>query len=840
MRKNSGKTLSIVLKVVAAAILVAALSCCLFACRQTTQSGISYLSVLSDFKTEYYVGEALDPTGTLKVTYQTDYFGVTPITEAMVSGFDSSREGDCTVTVSFGGKSTTVLLRILPLLATSLTLNEDTLPTVIYKGQGFPAGATLGAVMADGSIRENVPVTADMIGGFDPMKTGEQLVSVSYCGLSESFSVTVKEDRPLSLSLSGAKPSYEVGEALKTDGAKVVVTYESGKTASQPLTAQMVSSFSTAKGGVFAARVTLSDLTCDYPYSVGKKAVSAVLVSSSLPSEVEKGSAFPQGGQALVTYNDETQETVPLSGSTVKGFDTASSGSRTAEIEVQGVSVSYSYTVLKGVTQGTPLGFTSAVLQGSSFDGFGEIAFVFEDGSSENVPLSDERVSLSYDTSKTGEIEQTATFRGRKYLFTVTVYSEEERNAVEEIAVIGSFNPIVYGDALDLSGVLVTVRYKYLGSSNVELKEQMISFDGETALEGDFEERTVTVSLLGKSAESSVRVLSQAYAARVTSLFAYGLPRVVKVGDEASFPSATLTAIYGGGYSVRSAIPLSDGVVSGFDSSEPAELSLSIAYQGAETSCSIRVISEADAEKVTDAAVLGFAPILFVGDELKESDLAGATVRLTFGFGYSEREIPLALSMLSVPDLNRAGQTEIGFSAEGIEKTLTVTVRAAEEKNALTAISTDEMIESTVGIRPDFSKISLRLEFGYGARYALIPLSDKEVEISPFKTDETGIVRVSVSYKGLTTYTHISFAPAGGETVVDKIEVDASSETEFEKGSAIDGVWLLVTYSSGMTERVRVTADEAPDFQTAEAGSFSITLTFGGKTAVYSYTVLAE
>ena len=100
-------------------VLIALFGC--FGCKKSAQTGPRSLSVMDDFKREYFVGEELDPTGTLKVFYQTDYFGVTPITAEMVSGFDSSKQGDCVVKITFAGKSVDVLLRIFPMIATAIS-----------------------------------------------------------------------------------------------------------------------------------------------------------------------------------------------------------------------------------------------------------------------------------------------------------------------------------------------------------------------------------------------------------------------------------------------------------------------------------------------------------------------------------------------------------------------------------------------------------------------------------------------------------------------------------------------------------------------------------------------
>ena len=834
MRKTKKNTIFIFL--IAALVLIS--SVLFSACKRRSSNGPLYLSVMDDFKTEYFVGDELDPTGTLKVGYQTDYFGVTPITADMISGFDSSKQGDCVITITFAGKKEKVLIRILPLIATAISLDAETLPRVVYKGQAFPEGATLSATMVNGASRTGVPITAAMLGGFDSLKLGKQVVSVTYAGVTESFELTVEEDFISSVSLSGEKTEYSVGEPLFTDGVNLKFQYASGKTVLRAVTADMVSGFSTASGGTFHAVVSLSSYSCDYYYSVGKKAVSAVLVDNSLPRELEKGSSFPEGGVLKITYDDRTTADIPVSAAEIKGFDSSKAGSFEAEITAQGQTARYSYVILRSITQATAVGYTEAVPKGASFDGFGVFAIVYEDGESENIPLTDDRLTLTYSTSTVGETRQKVVYRGVESFFTVTVYDPEERNAVEEIELRGSFSPILAGEEPDVGGIMVFVRYKYLEATTVPLESSMIEFDSSAPLTGDYETRSVTVSLFGKTVESSVIVISAAYAARVTSIEVYGLPSVVLVGSEAEFPQAGLIAYYGGNYRTVSEIPLSSAGISNYDPSVPGEMTFTITYEGATYSAKVLVIAAEDKDKPTDAALLDFDPILFVGDSLTSESIAGARVALTLGYGYSEQTIALESSMISGGPFAEAGQKTVLFRYQGFEKSFPVTVHPVADKTEITAIFAEE-IRSTVGVYPDLAKAPLTLEYGYGLRRVYIPLSSAGVEISPFSVDRVGVVRVDVTYKGKTCSALISFAAAGGEAVVERIEIDPSSVTAFEKGSALEGVVLSVSYASGESSHVNVTADMAPEFSTENSGDYAITIVYGGKSAVFAYTVRA-
>ena len=54
----------------------------------------------------------------------------------MVTGFDTGEARTVILTVTYGNYVTKVPIRVLALTARTLTVNEDTLPDVVYKDAG--------------------------------------------------------------------------------------------------------------------------------------------------------------------------------------------------------------------------------------------------------------------------------------------------------------------------------------------------------------------------------------------------------------------------------------------------------------------------------------------------------------------------------------------------------------------------------------------------------------------------------------------------------------------------------------------------------------------------------
>ena len=197
------------------------------ACKTGGGAGGKHASVTDDFKTDYYVGEALVVSGSLKTFYDSTTFDLVPITEDMVSDFDTSLPGDVIVKVTYGDFVASVPIRVHPINAVSLSINEDTFPTVVYEGNPFPSGATMTVTLTNGETLQSVPVTASMLGGFDSTVLGSQTVTVGYLGVSVPISITIKRDVLVSISLVNAKSNYAVGEALSLSGVSLDLLYNS-------------------------------------------------------------------------------------------------------------------------------------------------------------------------------------------------------------------------------------------------------------------------------------------------------------------------------------------------------------------------------------------------------------------------------------------------------------------------------------------------------------------------------------------------------------------------------------------------------------------------------------
>ena len=113
----------------------------------------------------------------------------------------------------------------------SIALGEGVTLGPVVKGQDIDLdGKTLSVTYKNGDVKE-VPITAEMISGFDKNVLGEQEITVTYSEGGKSASlkttVTVVKAAPVSLELSSAPEItvYAAGEKFRPEGMVVTARF---------------------------------------------------------------------------------------------------------------------------------------------------------------------------------------------------------------------------------------------------------------------------------------------------------------------------------------------------------------------------------------------------------------------------------------------------------------------------------------------------------------------------------------------------------------------------------------------------------------------------------------
>ena len=177
---------------------------------------ISKIEIKKPQKTEYEYGESLDLTGgkvsiimaSGKVEETVD------MTASMISGYDKTKEGIQTIKVEYKGLQGNFQVNVIDKIK-GITLNSE--PNKInYKyGENIDVtGATIKVIKSSGIY--TIPVTNDMISGYNPQNVGIQVITITYEGFTAKFMVSVAEQE----TITEPKDDDNKTDESKTDDSK--------------------------------------------------------------------------------------------------------------------------------------------------------------------------------------------------------------------------------------------------------------------------------------------------------------------------------------------------------------------------------------------------------------------------------------------------------------------------------------------------------------------------------------------------------------------------------------------------------------------------------------------
>lgn len=227
-------------------------------------------------KTTYFIGQALDTTGLqLKAEYDDGSFET--ITSGFTtSGFSSTSAGSKTVTVSFGGKTTTFKVTVKQKSLTNISVSKQPTKTTYFIGQALDTtGLELKAEYDDGSS-ENI-TSGYTTSGFTSTTAGSKTITVSYGGKTTTFKITVKQKSltKISISKQPIKTEYYVDEALDTAGLELKADYDDGST--ETITSGFITSgFNSTTAGTKTVTVAYGSKTASFKVKVSE-VTSAIL-----------------------------------------------------------------------------------------------------------------------------------------------------------------------------------------------------------------------------------------------------------------------------------------------------------------------------------------------------------------------------------------------------------------------------------------------------------------------------------------------------------------------------------------------------------------------------------
>ena len=310
-------------------------------------------------KTTYEIGDELDTNGLIVIAHYSDD-SQKQVTGYTLSGFDSSKAGEVTVTVTYEGQSASF----------KVTINQAT-PDVVITGievttkptkQEYElnetldtAGLVVKAIYSDNTKEE---ITGYTVSALDSSTTGKKIITVSFVSGTETFTATFEVTvlaaptlESIIIDTAKAKLEYELNEELDTSGLVITAHYNRGADQAVSLSNCTFTGYNKSQSGEQVITVTYNNISATYKVTVKEETQPATLVSIAIttpPTKVnyEVGDEFnPAGFVITATYSDQTTKKIDT-GYTLSDVDMSTSGTKTVTVTYEEKTTSFDIIVV--------------------------------------------------------------------------------------------------------------------------------------------------------------------------------------------------------------------------------------------------------------------------------------------------------------------------------------------------------------------------------------------------------------------------------------------------------------------------------------------------------------
>ena len=696
-------------------------------------------------KTTYIRGENLDLTdGIITVYYEDTTTTEIPLTsdEISISGYDNKIIGMQTITVTYRGKQTTFEVTVKNDVE-KIEIKTKPSKTVYIKGETLDL--TEGEITAyyEDKTTATIPMTSEevQITGYNTNRLGTQTIFVRYQGKQTTFEVTVKNDvEKIEIKTQPLKTVYIKGETLDLTEGKITVYYEDKTTATILMTSEkvQVTNYDANSLGRQTLTVTYQEKQTTFEVIVKNDVEKIEIKTKPSKTTYIKGEDLDlTNGIITAYYEDNTTENIPMTSKElqISGFDSNTLGTKIVTIIYQGKTASFNVIVKNDLEKIEIKTKPSKItyIKGEALDlTEGTIIAYYEDNTTATIPMTSKELQISgYESNTLGTKTITITYQGKTVSFNVSV-----KNDITGIVIKNGITKTTYikGEAIDLSGGVITVLYEDGSSANIPMTSSKLQITGYDR--NKIGNQMLTITYHNQIAILSITVKNEVSAISVKENIT---KRTYTKGEDLDLSGGILTVTYQDG--TTSSIPMTSSnlQITGYDSTKTGNQTITVTYQGKQTTFQITI-----EENVAEISIKNnpLKTIYLKGEDL---DLTDGAITVVYSNGTTS-SIPMTSKELQITgyDNTQAGIQTLTITYQGKQTTFQVTVKQEIKKITIktspnkTKYKTNEPLDLTGGV------ITVLYEDDTTSD---ILMSSKEVKVTGYNNTKPGTQKVTIIYE---------------------------------------------------------------------------------------------
>ncbi len=533
----------------------------------------------------------------------------------------------------------------------------------------------------------------------------------------------------------------------------------------------------------------------------GKKVSAISVVPDTITTEYEVGDTPDFSGlKAIVSFSDETYETLTADKLNIGTVDTSTAGTKKLTVEYEGVSTTVDITVKEKAPEITLTALSivkssvsTKVEQNASFSTSGiQVEATYSDGSIKILGAADLTIT-NISTETAGTKTLSVSYGGLTASIDVTVVG------VSSVTVAAGTlaNVVKVGETLDTSSLTVTVKYTDGTEEIVEAAGLVIS-SLDTTTAGD---KKLAITYKGFTYEYDVKVINV-----VSIALNSGFNTKVKVGESFSTAGINAEATYSN--NSKEAVTNAQLTFSAVDTTTAGVKQLTVSYAGVSVNVDITVIG---VKSITIAE--GLANKIMKGETYVTT---GAKANITYTDDVTTEVVNAdKLTFVNI-DTATAGNKTLKITY--LDKTVDFNVLVVEESG----IEIKGVYAPSVRVLSTYDKSGITANLVYSdGTYKAIENSLLEISID---TSVAGTKTLTVKYGGFTATKDITVVGVSSISLVDKLEI--------LKGEALGDFSVKVVYTDESEETItKAQLGEVGALDTASAGVKEFSVKYLDKTA---------
>ena len=838
--------------------------------KYTTQNGVTgtvdYPITIKDYiksitmhtiptKTKYNVNDALDVTnGEIKIVRAIGNPEIKTITSDMVSGFDSSKENTkLPLTVSYtenGITKTTTYNVSVEDQVTAIRINKT--PKTKYKYNENLDVTTGQLEITKGSGTTTIPITSNMVTGYDKTKLGDQELTVTYGGKTQKYTINVKDYvTGISITPNAITGTYndEIEKLINDNNISYTVTYaKAGAKSPVALTESMVTGYNKTSLTDQNLTVTYTDQDTN-SYTNGKtfttnlsvkleNEISKVTITKPTKTEYNHGDQIDlTGGKITLTYTDGTTKEEPITSATITEKDGGALNmnptiSEYGKDNKVSKTLTLKYTANNGIigTTSYPITITNTI-QSVAIETLptkvkynvketldttgGKLKITRATGTTEIIDITKEMIS-GFDSSKENtKLPLTISYTENGITKTTTFTVSVEDPITSMVMKTTPKTEYKYGEPLDLStGVITVVRPS--GTEEKQITEEMVTGYEPTKIGA----QELTITYGGQELKYKVNVKDYITGIILTP------PTKVKYeyGEALDLTGGNVQEVMASGVTT-SKVALTDSqiTISGYNPKQEGAQTIDVTYKGQKEQ--FGVIVENDIQSI----IMKTTPKTEYryGEPL---NIAGGTIETIRSNGAKET-INITSSMVTGYNPNKIGKQKITVTYK--DKTTSYEVEVKDYIEDIDIVKPNKLVYK-IGEKIDLTDGKVKPIMASKTATTPVAMTNPEVQIEGFDTSTEGAKTIKVTYKGYTK--------TFGITVIDQTKSmtikTLPNKLEYKYGESLDLTGGTLEFKKGNeTQIINITQDMITGYNSKEIGNQTLTVTYQGLTQEFIVNV---